>query len=381
MVNVFLHQNFQQLISGRYLQCCRRRSLLTFGLAFATALSAQPTIARSVVDNNTQPSSIQSFCRISKTNVCPSGIDGGHVLTSFVHPTQQGRKDLSRNEPLPPITVVDYYRRRLPIPHPLSPPWEGFESHGIAHAEHLRDRFILNLLPDFGPIIGFKAALTSAPAQERFGVDHPLRGVLLQDMLLESGATVPADFGARPLFEPDLIVRVRSAAINHATTHQEVVSALDAVIPFVELPDMMFAPEVPLAVTDLLEVNVGARLGVMGEAIALPTHNANAQDWVETLGNISVEMVAGSPEDIANGGGEAIASGSSQALMGHPLDVVLWLVEDLQRSGQGLRPGDLLSLGSITAPMPVIPGQTIEAQYIGLTDEPLRVTVTFSDEE
>lgn len=80
---------------------------------------------------------------------------------------------------------------------------------------------------------------------------------------------------------------------------------------------------------------------------------------------------------MAGGGGAVIASGNSQALLGHPLDVVLWLVEDLNRSGQCLRPGDLLSLGSITAPMPVTAGQTIAARYHGLREEAITVQVTF----
>ncbi len=64
-------------------------------------------------------------------------------------------------------------------------------------------------------------------------------------MLLPSGSIVPANFGARPLFEGDLIVRVGSDAINDATTRQEVLAALDAVIPFIELPDFALKVKTP----------------------------------------------------------------------------------------------------------------------------------------
>ena len=278
-------------------------------------------------------------------------------------------------------SVADYYRSRLPIPHSVSPSLEVSEDQAIAYAEHMRDRFILDLLPDFGPIVGYKAALTSPPAQARFGVEHPLRGTLLYNMLLESGATVPGQFGSRPLFEPDLMVRVRSADINQATTHHEVLAALESVIPFIELPDLMFAPGVELDANDLMAVNVGARLGVMGEEIPLGNSalspRLDGQDWVDVLGNIEVEMVTGAADSLDQAEMETIASGNSQALLGHPLDVVLWLVEDLKQSGQSLRPGDLLSLGSITAPMPVTAGQTVQAHYHGLTEEVITVQVTF----
>ena len=176
-------------------------------------------------------------------------------------------------------------------------------------------------------------------------------------------------------------MRVGSASINQATTREEALAALESVIPFIELPDLMFAPGVELAATDLIAVNVGARLGVMGEEIFLESSDGSSsldnRDWMEVLGNIEVDMVAGSADEIAQGGGEAIASGNSQALLGHPLDAVLWLVEDVKRSGQCLRPGDLLSLGSITAPMPVTSGQTIEARYHGLAENAITVQVTF----
>ena len=69
-------------------------------------------------------------------------------------------------------------------------------------------KIVERLQAELGPIVGYKAGLTSAPAQERFGAEEPVRAVLLRDMLLEAGTEVPADFGARPLFEADLLVVV-----------------------------------------------------------------------------------------------------------------------------------------------------------------------------
>ena len=322
-----------------------KRTLLGFSLTLAATLAAQP------------------ICALPES---------AHIQDNITeNPTQ-----------VP--SVADYYRSRLPIPHSVTFPLDVSEAQAIAYAEHMRDRFVLDLLPEFGPIVGYKAGLTSPPAQAHFGVEQPLRGTLLYNMLLNSGATVPSQFGSRPLFEPDLMVRVRSAAINQATTHHDVLAALESVIPFIELPDLMFAPGVELDANDLIAVNVGARLGVMGEEISLNSalsSRLDGQDWVDVLGNIEVDMVAEATTNIDQSGGETspqlIASGNSQALLGHPLDVVLWMVEDLKRSGQSLRPGDLLSLGSITAPMPVIAGQTIQARYYGLTEEVITVQVTF----
>ncbi len=40
------------------------------------------------------------------------------------------------------------------------------------------------LTPHMGPVIGYKVGLTSRPAQMRFGVSEPVRGVLYRDMML-----------------------------------------------------------------------------------------------------------------------------------------------------------------------------------------------------
>ena len=77
-----------------------------------------------------------------------------------------------------------------------------------------------------GPV-GYKAGLTNPAVQKRFNYDKPVWGKLDQGMLLSDGATVDAAFAARPLFEADMLVRVRSAAINQAKTPMDVLLAID----------------------------------------------------------------------------------------------------------------------------------------------------------
>jgi 2-keto-4-pentenoate hydratase len=84
-----------------------------------------------------------------------------------------------------------------------------------------------------------KAGLTNPAVQKRFNTDRPVWGKLYEGMVLANGAAVPATFGARPLYEADMLVRVKSASINHARTPMEVLESIDQVIPFIELPDLM----------------------------------------------------------------------------------------------------------------------------------------------
>jgi 2-keto-4-pentenoate hydratase len=59
--------------------------------------------------------------------------------------------------------------------------------------------------------VGYKAALTNPAVQKRFGYDQPLRGTLYAKMILPAGAKVPAAYGARPVYEADLVAVVGDA--------------------------------------------------------------------------------------------------------------------------------------------------------------------------
>ena len=304
----------------------------------------------------------------------------GEVRAFEVAPSEREKqgelkgKQLPIKDPLAQVNIdsvaaelTDYFLRRQPIPDlSFGQSEDDFGELSLIEAVDLRDRYVYQLMSELGSIVGYKAGLTSPEAQARFGVNHPIRGVLLQDMLLESEATVPANFGARPLFEADLIVRVSDAAINQATTLEDALAALDAVIPFVELPDLMLEPNANPNAASLTAINVGARLGVMGTTIPIEA----TKEWMTTLGNIQVEIVDES--------GAILAEGNSSSLLEHPLEVVLWLRDNLKQSGLCLRPGDLLSLGSITTPTPVQGQKNLRTRYQGLKqNEPVDLLVTF----
>ena len=213
------------------------------------------------------------------------------------------------------------------------------------------------LAADLGEPVGYKAGLTSPATQERFGVSSPLHGVLLDDMILEDGANVPAAFGARPIVEADLVVVVGDAAINEATTPQEVLEHVSAVHPFIELADLVVAEGAPLDALVIAAIDVGARSGVLGAAIE-PT-----PDMAETLASMTVRLTG--PD------GETLSEAPGAAVLGHPLNAVTFLTG----AGITLEPGDLVSVGSMGPPSPPQPG-TYTATYDGLPGTPT-VSVTF----
>src|SRR4051812_42913305 len=137
----------------------------------------------------------------------------------------------------------------------------------LDEARHARKEFVAHLTPKLGPRVGFKVGLTSKAVQESVGASSPVRGELLRDMMLQDGAKVPANFGARPIWEADLIVVVKDAGINEAKTPLEVAAHLSEVVAFIELPDRM-VPETERTDGNLITaLNVSARLGVLGQRL------------------------------------------------------------------------------------------------------------------
>jgi 2-keto-4-pentenoate hydratase len=235
----------------------------------------------------------------------------------------------------------------------------------MADAQCGRDKFTNLLGQNYGKVVGYKAGLTNPAVQKRFNHPNPVRGTLFEKMLLQDGAEVPAKFGARPLFEADMVMEVRDAAINKATTPLEALRHIARIYPFIELPDLLVEDPTKITGPSLVYSNVGARLGVLGRPLDVQA----TPELVEALANMTVRLL---DQD-----GKELDSAKGSAILGQPLNAVLWLVKDLNDSGIALKKGDLLSLGSFSRLLPPKPGTAAVLVYDGLPGNP-RATVTFN---
>jgi 2-keto-4-pentenoate hydratase len=241
----------------------------------------------------------------------------------------------------------------------------GFKSPlTMREAQVVQRAFVRRLQRTHGKQVGYKVGLVSREMQQRFGVDGPVRGVLLEKMLLPNEARIPTNFAVRPILEADLIVVVKDKGINDAESILEVAEHLKEVVAFIELPDSFLATNPPPNGALLTAGNVGARLGVMGRRLPV---ESNAQ-FVKALGEMSVTMT--------DEKGTVLGRERGKVILDHPLNAVLWLMEELHSIGERLRPGDLISLGSIKA-MPAPRGKSVTVKYEGLPGGPIDVTARF----
>jgi 2-keto-4-pentenoate hydratase len=169
---------------------------------------------------------------------------------------------------------------------------------------------------DLGDVVGFKAGLTNPAVQKRFNYDRPIRGMLFAKMILTGPARVPAAFGSRPVYEADMVAVVGDAAkAMTAKSPLEALQALKEIRPFIGLPDLVFDPQVKLDGPSLLAVNVGARLGVLGDSFSLPA----TAEFVEKLAAVKIEVIDQT--------GAVVGGGKGADVLNNPLNAVLWIAE------------------------------------------------------
>lgn len=237
-------------------------------------------------------------------------------------------------------------------------PAANLENLSDADGACTRAKFNALLAPRLGKVVGYKAGLTNPAVQKRFNTDKPVWGKLYEGMVLQSGASVPAGFGARPLFEADMLVRVKSAAINQAKTPMDVLAAIDQVIPFIELPDLIVQAPPKLNGAGVAAINVGARLGVAGAPVAVPAYRAERYAMLDALRDMRVV--------VSDSSGAQLAQGKGSDILEHPLNAVVWLAGALAQEGVAMQPGDLISLGSFSPLMPPKAGLAVTVRYEGL---------------
>lgn len=241
---------------------------------------------------------------------------------------------------------------------------KGFEGEPtFADAECARAKLLQELPQVLGQPVGYKAAFTNPVLQQRFGFSGPAWGGMFAKMMVESGTRVPAQFGARPFFEADLIAVVKDAELADAKTPMEALDHIAELRAFIELPDLMMAGARQGPV--LVATNVAFRGGVVGPRIEVE----RSQAFLDSLAAMTVVVT----EDNS---GQELGRAKGSVLMEHPINAVLWLAQALKQDGVTLKPGDFLSLGAFLPPVPPQPGTTISVRYLGLGGDP-GVTVHF----
>ncbi|MBP6685280.1 MAG: 2-oxo-hepta-3-ene-1,7-dioic acid hydratase [Leucobacter sp.] len=194
-------------------------------------------------------------------------------------------------------------------------------------------------------LVGHKIGLTSKVMQVATGISEPDYGVIHDDMVYESGATLEFDRFSNVRVEVELAFVLSKPLVGPNVNIFDVLDATAYVVPALEILNSHLELE-GRTIVDTISDN--AAMGAMvlgGRPVKV---DAVDLSWVPALlyRNQTIED-----------------SGVAGAILGHPALGVAWLANKLAQHGQSLEAGEIILAGSFTKPMWVERGDTIHADY------------------
>jgi len=196
--------------------------------------------------------------------------------------------------------------------------------------------------------VGYKLGLTSRNKQQAMGVDAPLYGRVTSGMICGYGEPVRLDRFIHPRVESE-IAFLLARDIEPPATVISVLAATEVVFGAVDVLDSRYEG-FKFTLTDVVADNASAGGFYLGPVTRRPGD-------LEDLGLIGcVVRVAG----------EVVMTAAGAAVMGHPAASVAWLASQLAAEEEGLRAGQLVFSGGVTAPVPVVAGGSVTFQFGGL---------------
>ncbi len=223
--------------------------------------------------------------------------------------------------------------RFAPLPDALAP-------RSVPDAYAVQAEYVGLRAVQLGSVAGYKIALTTAAMRAMAGIPDPVAGDLLEQSLRRSPARVRAADYMRLLVEFEIAVELGEdlPAVHAPYTRERVAQAVAAVMPALELADDREADLALLRAHPLMLIadnawNEGAVLG------------APVRDWQR----IDLAALRG----VARINGVAVGEGAGADVMGHPLEALAWVANNLASRGLGLWRSDVVITGSlVTSKMP-----------------------------
>ena len=199
------------------------------------------------------------------------------------------------------------------------------------------------------PVVGWKIAATTLSGQKHINVDGPIAGRLLRQKVLAPGAAIPLGDNHMRVAEAELVFRFATGLPARATpyTEDEVMAAIDAVLPGIEVPDSRYEDFCVVGDAQLIAENACAAWFVLGEEALTDWHRLDLKSHLVR----------------AYRNGELAGEGTGAMVLGDPKIALVWIANELSALGLGLRPGDIVTTGTVVTPVRVEPGDAIHCDF------------------
>jgi 2-keto-4-pentenoate hydratase len=201
---------------------------------------------------------------------------------------------------------------------------------------------------DGARVKGHKVGLTSAAMQRQMNVHQPDYGHLLDRMFWLEHEPIPAARFLQPRVEPEIGFVLRAPLRGPGVTIADAVAAVGWVLPALELIDSRVR-DWKIGLADTIADNASSGGVVLGSTPA-------------ALAGTDLRLVGC---NLFHNGALA-GTGAGGAVLGSPLNSLVWLANTVGARGVELLAGHVILPGSITASIPVRGGDTVTAAFAGL---------------
>ncbi len=206
---------------------------------------------------------------------------------------------------------------------------------------------------------GFKAGLTSAPAQARFKTNDAVAGVLFKGGAVPSTSTVSLHAMRGLFIEVEVAMRIGTPIDKPLADVAALRTHIDGVGPAIELPNLDYAQPPSLDAVDIVATNVAAAKYIVGEFASPQQRDPNATD---------VRLVCNDKEMLTGKGTDAL---------GDQWRAALFLVNKMVAQGWTLERGQILLTGSLGRMVPGTTGHCVASYHAGQTQwAQLEINVT-----
>jgi 2-keto-4-pentenoate hydratase len=230
---------------------------------------------------------------------------------------------------------------RVPVP-PLTQTYEGLT---VADAYAIQLIQVRGRVAGGAGIAGFKVGLTSEPMRQQMGVSEPDFGHLLTDMACAADAPIDTGRFLQPRAEPEIALVLAAPLRGPRVSVSDVVAATAWAVPAIEIIDSRIA-NWQITLADTIADNASSGGFVIGQT-PVP------------LAGLDLSLTG----CVFRRNGRIVATGAGAAVLGSPLHAATWLANELLARGAELDAGHVILTGSVTAAIPVAPGDAVTAAF------------------
>ena len=193
---------------------------------------------------------------------------------------------------------------------------------------------------------GLKIGLTSQAMQEMLGVYTPDYGFILDTMLFQETEPVSIERFLQPKVEFEIAFVFKKALKGPNVTVEDVIDATDYVVPSVEIIDSRIA-DWKIKFEDTVADNGSSAGAILGKK-ATPLHE------IDDITAIQMRVFKND---------ELIDEATSAAVLGNPLNAVVWLANELSAYGVSIESGMFVLSGALSKAVSFEAGDSFEADF------------------